>query len=464
MDLVIRDGTIVTSGSVQEADLAIEDGRIVAVGRGSRRATETVDARGLLVLPGVVDPHVHLLDLTVAGTVAEAQVDDIAHGTRAAAAGGVTTVCDFAYQRTGEGLRHAIDLAIDEATGSAWVDFSVHAWVSDPTPTVRDEVPGLVDDGFPSFKFWMALDTFDARLEEHLALMEAVGGSGGLAVIHCEDRALMEFCTERLIEQGRTHVTDYVDAKPRAVEVSATARAMEMVRVTGTPGYIVHVSCRAALDVTTRARAEGLPIFVETRPLYLHLTSERYAEPNDLGTKYVGVPPLRDDEDRAALWTGLATRDIDTVATDHVGWSLQQKLATPRIPEIASGVQALETTLPLLYSEGVRKDRISLPRMVELLSTNPARILGAFPRKGSLAVGADADIVLFDPERRVTIRAEDLHGATDFDPYEGIEVVGWPQTTFLRGERVFERGELVAEPRGARVPRVAFASASMPGT
>jgi dihydropyrimidinase len=454
MDLVIRNGTLVGPGFVAVTDIGVDGGRIVQLGARLGRGAEDVDATGKLVLPGVVDPHVHLLDLTVAGTVSDTQVDDIYHGSRAAAAGGVTTVCDFAYQRRGETLQSAIDSASSEAAGKSWIDFSFHSWVSDPSEQARDEVRTLASHGFPSFKLWMALEGFDERLVEYLRFMEEVRAHEGLVVIHCEDRALMDFCTERLIEDGDVDVRRYPESKPPSVEVSATARAVEMLRITGARGYIVHVSCAEALEVTRRGRASGLPILVETRPLYLYLTEERYREDRHLGVKYVGVPPLREQSDVDALWAGLAAQDIDTVATDHVGWSLKQKLASTSIPTIASGVQALETTLALLYSYGVRPGRISLTRWVELLSTSPAKVLGAFPRKGTLSPDADADLVIFDPDREVTIAADELHGGTDFDPYEGFHVKGWVETTYLRGSRVFDRGEFLGSPSGRLVPRL----------
>lgn len=436
MDLVIRNGTVVTAGGRARAHVGIENGRVVQVGGTMPKAPHEIDATDMYVLPGGVDPHVHLNPIGVAG---RQRADDLYTGTRAAAAGGVTTFIDFAYQQRDRDLRSAVEPVIELANEQCVIDFSLHPVVYDPNEAAQADVPGLIAEGFPSFKFFTSVSNFDRRVADYLKVMDAVGHAGGVAMIHCEDRAVIDFCTRRLLAEGHTGVEYFPESRPRESEVSATERALHLAATADVPAYIVHVSCDAAVDVARRARHRGQRVYVETRPIYLYLTEDVYHAPNGEGALYVGQPPLRDNDDVEALWAALRAGDVQVVATDHVGWSRETKM----LPEhtfatIPAGMANLETLMPMLFSEGVRGDRISLETFVAVTSTNPARIMGLFPAKGTIAPGSDADLVVWDPERTRTIRATEMHSAADYDVFEGFSVSGWPVVTLSRGEVVYE--------------------------
>ena len=279
-----------------------------------------------------------------------------------------------------------------------------------------------------------------------------------MTLLHCEDGAMLKEAGEKLIAQGRGAVANFPDARPVAAEVAAVDQAIGIARRTGAPVYIVHLSSAAALDRCRRARAAGLPVYVETRPLYLHLTRERFAEPD--AAKYVGAPPLREASDREALWAGLAAGDVDTLCSDHAPWTLEAKL-DPALTAVTArqGVADLETMLPMLYSEGVAAGRISLDRFVEVTSANAARIFGLYPRKGAIAVGSDADIALWDPGHRRTIDGARMESLSGYSVYDGWQVQGWPRLVVRRGQLVLADGEITARPgdgewlrRGAATP------------
>ncbi|MFN8559598.1 MAG: amidohydrolase family protein [Dehalococcoidia bacterium] len=386
------------------------------------------------------------------------RADDFLHGSRAAAAGGVTTVCDFAYQTEGGSLRAALDLATGHATERSCIDFSFHAVIADPSAAAIDEVAGLVDAGFPTFKFFMPRPAFQSRGGDYLRFFRRVAESGGLAFMHCEDASIIDYCVHSLLDAGKTELKHYPASRPREVEISATARAMQMAAATGVPMYIVHLSCEGALNETRAARARGLPIYVETRPIYLYLTEERFAQGDREAAKYVGIPPLRNQHDMDVLWDALRLGDIQTVCTDHVGYGMEGKYREDdTFNTVPAGMSNLETLLPMLYSEGVGKGRITVERFVELISTNPAKLTGLYPRKGAIAPGSDADLCILDPAKQVTIRAEQMHSACDYDVYEGFQITGWPVMTISRGEVIFRDGEVIgAAGRGRVIPRARF--------
>lgn len=456
MDLVIRGGTVVTAGGATRADVGVQGGKIVALGLDLPEGREQIEASGAYVFPGGVDVHTHLN--TAGSTWARQRADDLLHGTRAAAAGGVTTVCDFAYQQEGGSLRAALDLACDEAAAKACIDYSFHVVVADPSPEAIAEIPALIAAGFPTFKFFMPRPPFQSRGGEYLGFLRGVATAGGLALFHCEDAAIIDHCTAALLDAGKTELAYYPASRPREVEVAATARAMRMAAVTGVPMYVVHLSCEAALNETRAARAQGLPVYVETRPIYLYLTEERFAQADREAAKYVGIPPLRDAHDLGVLWDALREGDIHTVQTDHVGYAMPEKYREgDTFATVPPGMSNLETLLPMLYSEGVGKGRITLERFVELIATNPAKLFGLHPRKGTIAVGSDADLCILDPGKHVTITASAMHSASDYDVYEGFAVQGWPVVTISRGEVIFRDGDLRSAPgRGQLVFREQF--------
>jgi len=405
-------------------------------------ADRTIDASSLLVLPGVIDLHTHL-----ASTPTFAPLDDFERGTRAALAGGVTAVVSMVYQEQGS-LRRGIERAFRDAERSH-VDYAFHVVVTAPSDAAIAELPSLVREGHSSLKVFMVSKAFVDRRDEYLKLYAAAGGLGMLLAVHAEDHATIASATAALHAAGKTAVRHFPESRPVEAEVVAIRRAAEDAQQANVAMYLVHLSSRAAVDELRRAPW----LFGETRPLYLYLTRAQFER--DDAALWVGQPPLRDREDVEAIWTALADGTLDTVGTDHIPWTRAQKLAPGlSFDRVPPGVANLETLLPMLYSEGVRKGRLTVERMVEVLATAPARISGMDERKGAIQVGRDADIVLFDPNLTRTIRASDMHSACDYDPYEGWVVTGWPRTVLLRGEVAYEHGEIRARPGAGRfVPR-----------
>jgi dihydropyrimidinase len=447
-DLVVRGGTVVTAERDTLADIGILDGRIGAVAAGLR-GREEIDATGLLVLPGGVDPHVHLSTMEPPGT--PGWVDDFWSGTRAAAAGGITTVGNMSYPWPGQTLLEAIARDQAAAERDAVIDVAFHPVLTDPATQPLSEIPRIAELGQTSLKFFMSFGGFTTVPEQYLMAMREANDAGMLTLIHCEDAALLDDALAVLVASGRTAPKYYAGSRPVSVEVAATARAAAFAKQTQAPTYVVHLSCAGALEEVRRGRAHGAPMWVETRPLYLFLTEERFEEPD--GGKYFGQPPLRTAEDREALWQALANGEIDTVATDHAPWMYEDKVAPGLdITTIPPGVADLDVMLPLLWSEGVATGRISRQRFVALSSTNAARLLGLYPRKGAIAPGSDADLVLWDPAESRPVRAATFASNGDFSPYEGWPVNGWPRLTISRGEIIMENGEVTARRGRGQVP------------
>jgi dihydropyrimidinase len=432
----------------RQADMAIDGERISAIGLVGNATTE-LDATGKLVLPGCVDLHTHL-----ASTPTWRPLDDFEHGTRAAIAGGVTTVVSMVYQEDGS-LRRGIERGMRDAERSL-ADYAFHVVVTDPSDAARAEITDLVREGHAGLKVFMVTRRFVEEREAYAQLLRAAADSGALVAVHAEDHAIITARTVELLASGRTGVAYFPESRPVEAEEKAVREAVDMAARSGAAIYLVHLSSRAAIEALREGKARAR-LYGETRPLYLHFTRERFTRSD--AALWVGQPPLREQEDVDAVWSALADGTLDTVGTDHIphprAAKLDPGLSFDRIPP---GVSNLETLLPILYSEGVRTRRLTLARLVEVLSAAPARIAGMFPRKGALAVGSDADVVVFDPNARRVIRAADLHSACDYDPYEGWEVTGWPEVVLSRGEIAYERGDVRAEAgRGRWVARAPVA-------
>jgi len=448
-DLVIRGGRIVNADGIRIADLRIVGETITEIG-DVRRApgARVIDATDKLVLPGGIDPHTHLQP---------AFVDDLTSGSMAALAGGITTVGTFAGARQGESILDALDRLSTVVRTEAIADVILHATSWPPTSELRAMLPMLVQRGQPSFKVYMTRADFGAHSAEFIRLLESARDAGIITLIHCEDGALLSAAARRLESAGRTTLSAYGESRPVIAEVSATNQAAALCESTGAPMYVVHLSSARALDACRRAREHKAPLYVETRPLYLHLTSERMRGPD--APLFVGQPPLREREDAEALWHGLIDGSIDVLATDHAPWTRAQKMdSTLTITRLRPGVSNLQVMLPMYFSEGVGKRGLSLERFVATTSTNAAKLFGLYPRKGVIRVGADADVVIWDPRKRDNVRAADDLSTSDYSVYEGWDVTGWPETTIRRGEIVFDQGKVTsAAGSGALVAREAWA-------
>jgi dihydropyrimidinase len=448
-DLVVSGGTVVTTEEEVKADIGITDGRIVAVASGLRGHDE-IDATGLLILPGGIDPHVHFSTIDPPGV--PGWVDDFWSGTRAAAAGGITTVGNMIYPWPGQSLLQALERDRAAAEQDAVSDVAFHPVLTDPATQPLSEIPTFAELGHTSLKFFMSFGGFTSTPEPYLQAMRAAKDAGMLTLIHCEDAALLADAMSILVTSGRTAPRYYPESRPVSVEVAATARAVAFAEQTQAPTYIVHLSSEGALEEVRRGRARGAPMWIETRPMYLFLTEERFAEP-DAG-KYFGQPPLRTLRDREALWQALAGGEIETVATDHAPWRYADKTAPGLdITTIPPGVADLDVMLPLLWSEGITSGRISRQRFVAVTSTNAARLLGLYPRKGTIALGSDADLVLWDPAESRPVRAATFASNSDYSPYEGWPVTGWPRMTISRGEIIVRNGQVDARRGQGQVPR-----------
>jgi dihydropyrimidinase len=441
IDLAIRGGRVVTARGTTRADIGVDGGRIAAIGEVVADAAHEVDATGKLVLPGCVDLHTHL-----ASTPTFTPLDDFEHGTRAAIAGGVTTVCSMVYQETS--LRAGIERGLRDAERSL-ADFAFHVVVTDPSDAAIAELPSLVRDGHTSIKVFMVSPRFAERITDYIRVLRAAADAGVLLAVHAEDHAIVARSTAELHAAGHDAVRYFPESRPPEAEDVAIRSAAELAAKTGASMYFVHLSSRIALAALAEAKARGLRVYGETRPLYLYLTRERFEHPD--AALWVGQPPLREGADVDAMWEALAGGLIDTVGTDHYphrrAAKLDPALAFDRVPP---GVPNLETLLPMLFSEGVRRGRLTVERLVDVLATSPARIAG-LRGKGEIALGRDADIVVFDPELRRTVRASEMHSACDYDPYEGWEVTGWPTHTLLRGEIAFANGQIEARPGSGRL-------------
>ena len=434
-EILISGGTVVTSEGRFDADVRVRDGTIVEIGTGlaAGAGSRAIDAAGLLVMPGGVDPHVHLGGSTR---------DDYRTGSEAALAGGITTISNFAFPAEGRTLAQAIEREAALIGEQAIADVILHAGI---TPRTQEgEMTALAaETGQTSAKIFMVWTTFDAAVPDHMATMDAAGRAGILTMVHCEDWPILAHAVAELTAAGRTSLEHFPESRPVVAEVVATQRAVAMAEATGAPVYAVHVSSEGALRVLQDARDRGLSVFVETRPIYLHFTRERFEGP-DRGL-YVGQPPLRGQGDQDALWAGIASGSVHVLGTDHVAYRRDEKMdPSQTISRHRAGMNNLQVVRPMLYSEGVVQGRISEERFVAVTSTNAAKLFGLYPRKGTVAVGSDADIVLWDPDETRTIRDEDIFSGAGFSVYSGWEVTGWPVMTLRRGEVVYEDGEILA--------------------
>jgi len=446
-DLVIRGGTVVTAAEQFRADVGISGGRVAALGERLAGA-RTLDAGGLLVMPGGVDSHCHIEQLQESGGADEETWET---GSRAALAGGTTSVVTFSTQFKGRAIGPSL-AEYRVRAGRAMVDYAFHQIVTDPTDAVLAELPGIVAGGVRSFKVFLTYDPLRLDDRQYLRVLAAARRSGALVTVHCENYDAIAWRTEALLAAGLTAPKYHAWARPPVVEREATGRAIALAELVDQPIQVFHVSCPEAADEIARARRRGLLVWGETCPQYLVLSTESLDRPGFEGAKFMCSPAPRDAAATEGLWQAIRLGTLDVVSSDHSGWSFEGPRGKgvngrdANFRDIPNGVPGLASRLPLLFSEGVAKGRISASDFVRLTATQPARLFGLHPRKGSLMPGADADVVLWDPARRVTITNALMQHAIDYTPFEGLEVTGWPVATVRRGEVAMLDGRVQAQP------------------
>lgn len=440
MDLVLRNALMVTAGARANADIGIRDGVVAQLG-GPMAGRREVDVEGRIVTPGGVDAHVHLTPPTRKSSDINWS-DDFESGSRAAAAGGITTVGNMSFPESDETLDAAVARDVEDARARSLIDFFMHPVLLRPTEDNLASISRLHESGHTSLKFFMSYGNFDRNVPAFLEAMKKVRDGGGIALIHCEDAAIIGCCCDALRKLGNLSAKYYPDARPVFSEVVSTQRAVAFAEATQCPTYVVHLASARALLACQDGRNRGVPVYVETRPLYLHLTSDVHAQAD--GAKYAGAPPLRGESDLDALWAGIQYGSVDTLASDHAPWSLREKLDPAfDATNLRQGVADLETSLPMLFSAGVRTGRISLEQFVAVTATKPAKLFGLYPRKGAIAIGSDADLVVWDDQAVRTIDGAAMHSRCDYSPYDGMTVTGWPKWTLSRGEIVCEDGRVI---------------------
>jgi dihydropyrimidinase len=446
-DTIIKNGTIITATDTTRADLGINGEKISAIAAQlpQENATQVIDASNLLLLPGGIDVHTHL-DMPFGGTTS---ADDFQTGTTAAAFGGTTTLIDFAIQYKGQTLRHAFDTWMKKAHDKATIDFAFHCIITDLGSAQLEEMGQLIREGVTSFKLFMAypgvfmLD--DASIFK--AMREAAKHSG-LICMHAENGGAIDVIVQQALAEGKRAPKYHALTRPTTAEAEATSRAIALAEMAGAPVYIVHLSCNDALEKVREARDRGLPAYAETCPQYLYLSLENMDAPGFEGAKYVFTPPLREKWHQEKLWQGLAHDTLQVVSTDHCPFCFkeQKEMGKDDFTKIPNGGPGIEHRLSLIYTGGVHGKRFSANRFVEVVSTTPAKLFGLFPRKGTIAVGSDADIVIFNPTEQQTISAATHHMRVDYSMFEGIQVTGVPRTVLSRGKSVIKAGKFVGRP------------------
>ncbi|MBU6453277.1 MAG: dihydropyrimidinase [Cyanobacteria bacterium REEB67] len=446
MKTLIKNGRVVTAVDDYHGDILIEGERITLIGEKlDIAADKIIDAKDMLVIPGGIDAHTHM-DMPFGGTTSS---DDFETGTKAAAHGGTTTIIDFAIQNKGQSLYEALDTWHAKAQGKAAIDYGFHMITTDMPRTRLHEMKKLIhDEGVTSFKLFMAypgvLLVDDATI---FRAMATAGEEGGLICMHAENGVVINEIVEHALEKGYRAPKYHALTRPTKAEAEGVNRAIALAEMAGSAVYIVHLSCHDALKKLKEARDEGIPAFAETCPQYLFLDHSYYEREDFEGAKYVMTPPLREKWNQEELWTGLKMNDLQTVSTDHCPFCFadQKQLGKDDFSKIPNGGPGVENRMSLIYNGGVVQNRINVNRFVEITSTAAAKIFGLFPRKGTIAVGSDADIVIFNPNKKMKISAETHHMRVDFNCYEGFEVQGVPETVLSRGKVVIENGKYVGK-------------------
>jgi len=447
MSTLIKNGRIITAEQDYPADLYIENGKIATIGASINvQPDRTIDAKGKYVIPGGIDVHTHM-DMPFGGTTSS---DDFETGTRAAAFGGTTCLVDFAIQSKGTRMRDALDLWWKKGE-KATIDFSLHMIITDLPEAHLEDMNEMVREGVTSFKLFMAypnvLMVDDATI---FRAMRQTGNNGALVCMHAENGGVIDLLVQKALAEGKTAPIYHALTRPTTAEAEAVNRAIALAQMAGAPVYIVHLSSAEALDHVSEARDKGLPVFAETCPQYLLLSIEDLDRPNFEGAKYVFTPPLREKWHQDKLWEGLRRNALQIVSTDHCPFCFkeQKEMGRDSFAKIPNGGPGVENRLQLLHHHGVNKKRITLNRWVELVSTTPAKMFGLYPRKGTIAVGSDADLVIWDPNKELTISAASHHMRVDYSMFEGFKVKGDAETVLSRGEVIVDHGKWLGKAGG----------------
>jgi dihydropyrimidinase len=452
MRTLITNGHLVTANADYAGDILIDEEKIAAIGLpgsfAALQADTVFDAQGKYVFPGAIDVHTHM-ELPLPTTVAS---DDFETGTIAAACGGTTTILDFANQQRGHTLTEALQAWHDKADGKAVIDYGFHITITDLAAAPETAMDEMISAGVTTFKLLMAYPgTFMVDDETMYRVLRHSAKIGGLVMIHAENGIVIDLLVREAVAAGHTAPGFHALTRPSILEGEATQRAITLAAYAEAPLYVVHVSCAHSLHAVAAARTKGLPVWGETCPQYLFLNDSHYAAPGFAGAKFVCTPPMRSIADNEALWLGLQRRELQVVSTDHAPFNFagQKELGLHDFSKIPNGLPGVEHRVILLY-EGVRTGRLALQHFVDLVATTPARLFGLYPRKGTIAPGSDADLVVWDPARAMTISADTQHQRVDYTPYEGMQVQGVPDTVLLRGQTIVRDGEYVGSKGGGK--------------
>lgn len=463
-DLAVTGGTVALPQGPLRLNIGVRDGLIAWIGADAVQARKTVDATGRLVLPGGVDSHCHMDQQPWEG---RSTADDFRSGTLSALCGGNTTVIPFAMQMRGQSLRRIVDDYHERARSKAHIDYGFHLIVGDPSAQVlAEELPQLIEEGCTSIKLFLTYEGLKLDDYEVLSVLELARREGVMVMVHAENDACVRWLTDRLLENRRTELRYHVTAHSAIGEREAAFRAISFAELIDTPLLIVHVSSATVVEEVRRAQARGLPIYAETCPQYLFLCSEDIDTPDLSGAKCVCTPPPRERANQPQMWRGLLDGTLAVFSSDHSPWNYTDKIAGgPGKPftDVLNGIPGIETRLPLFFSATQPTARLSLSKFVEITTTTPAKLYGLYPRKGVIAVGSDADLAIWDPDKLVTIRNEMLHHAVDHTPYEGMQVRGWPVMTISRGEILYADGVVSSSAGRGRFLRCARPFAPKPG-
>lgn len=453
MDAVVKNGIVVTASEIFEADIGIEDGKIAVIGKGIE-APLKVQASGCYVFPGFIDVHVHL-QMPIGDIVS---ADDFFTGTVAAACGGTTTIIDFAEAHGPQTLKQAVEERRRQADEKVVIDYSLHLTGNRDDDEFLQELAELAEHGYTSLKIYTTYPGLMVEDEQILRLLEACKEAGILPIVHAENHYIIEHMKAQLLREGKTSPRYHPVSRPCIAEAEAAQRVMALSAIAGTPVYFVHLSCVETLEAVRAARKRGQEVYVEVTPHHLLLSDEEYLKPGLEGAMFVLSPPLRGKSHLETLWEALGMGEIQVVATDHCPWTREQKKrGLDNFTLIPNGAPGIETRIPLLFTFGVKSGKLSLNQFVDICSTSPAKLFGLYPRKGAIVPGADADIVIFDPEKEAILSWQNLHQNVDHCPYEGWRVKGYPRLVLSRGEVIVEDGKFLgSRGRGLFLPRRKF--------